>query len=93
MDVLGRFSSVFTRTGANMSVGANAKRENRELRQSAPAWARALRPLFIAHHRLRRLLGGMYSQTPFSYAIYTQANIEQRAHFDVAQPVARAPEI
>jgi glycosyltransferase involved in cell wall biosynthesis len=89
MAALGRFTSVFTRTGANMSVGPNARRENRELFQSAPTWARTLKPLFIAHHRLRRLLGGMYSQKPFSYDIFTQANSERRTRHEVARPVGR----
>lgn len=90
MAALGRFTSVFTRTGANMSVGPNARRENRELFQSAPFWARTLKPWFILHHRLRRLLGGMYSQPPFAYDIFTPASPERRTRHEVAKPVGRA---
>jgi glycosyltransferase involved in cell wall biosynthesis len=91
MATLGRFTSVFARTGANLSVGPNARRENEALRQSAPGWARALRPLFIAHHRLRRLFGGMYWQAPFAYDIFTLADPERRRHFEVPRPTFRLP--
>ena len=90
MAALGQFTSVFTRTGANMSAGPNARRENRELFQSAPLWARKLRPLIILHHRLRRWLGGRYRQEPFSYSIYTQSSPDRRAGHEVNRPVSRA---
>ncbi len=86
MATLGRFTSTFTRTGANMSSGANARRENRELRRSAPFWAQVARPLWVFHHRLRRLLGGMYRQKAFSYEIFTRANPDARQRFDVTRP-------
>lgn len=87
MAALGQFTSVFTQTGANMSAGPNALRENRDLRRSAPWSAQQLRPLWVAHHRLRRLLGGMYSQKPFGYDIYTLSHPEHRGHFEVSKPV------
>ena len=91
MAALGQFTSAFTYTGVNMSVGANARRENRELRQSAPWWARQLRPLFIAQHRLRRWAGGMYRQAPFAYEIFTRASLERRRRFEVSRPTFRKP--
>ena len=89
MATLGQFTSTFTRTGANMSIGPNARRENRELCQSAPFWARQLRPLFILQHRLRRWAGGMYRQAPFAYAIFTEASPDRRQRFDVPSPTYR----
>jgi hypothetical protein len=91
MAALGQFTSAFTRTGANMSAGPNAQRENRALARSAPPWARPLKPLLILHHRLRRLFGGMYSQAPFAYDIFTLANPERRQHYAVARPTFRPP--
>ena len=44
MAALGGFTSVFSYTGANMSAGPNARRENRELFETAPFLARKLRP-------------------------------------------------
>jgi glycosyltransferase involved in cell wall biosynthesis len=86
MAVLGEFTSVFARTGTNMSVGANARRENRDLYLSAPSWARAMKPLFILQHRLRRWTGGMYRQQPFTYEIFTHASPDRRQRFDVPRP-------
>ena len=90
MAALGQFTSAFTRTGANMSTGANARREARELFLSAPLWARSLKPLAILHHRLRRLLGGRYQQKPFAYEVFTQANPARRQRFEVNHPAFRA---
>jgi glycosyltransferase involved in cell wall biosynthesis len=86
MATLGQFTSAFTRTGANMSAGPNARREARELFRSAPWWARKSKPLFILHHRVRRLLGGMYFQKPFSYEIFTLQSPEKRQSHQVNRP-------
>jgi glycosyltransferase involved in cell wall biosynthesis len=86
MAALGKFTSGFTQTGVNMSAAPNALRENLALRHGAPGWVRALRPAWIAHHRLRRLLGGMYFQKPFSYEIYTLKNSDKRQQHRVANP-------
>jgi hypothetical protein len=86
MATLNRFTSVFTRTGKNMSAAPNALREALELRASAPLWTQPARPLIILQHRLRRWLGGMYRQKPFSYDIYTLDSPTQRKHFDVGNP-------
>ena len=91
MAALGKFTSAFTCTGVNMSAGENARRERHELFQSAPAWARGLKPLFILHHRLRRLFGGMYSQKPFWYGIFTSTSLDQRQRHEVTHPTFRAP--
>jgi hypothetical protein len=73
-----------------MSAGPNAQRENRELRESAPGWAQKARPLLILHHRLRRWVGGMYSQDPFSYEIFASGNPGARKKFEVRNPRFRA---
>ena len=86
MAVLSEFTSVFTMTGANMSVGPNARRENRELFEAAPVLARKLRPLLILQHRARRFLGGMYFQKPFDYEIFTLKSPDHRQRFHVDHP-------
>jgi hypothetical protein len=86
MASLGRFTSTFTQTGANMSAGANAKSENKRLRESAPKWAQTAKPLIVLHHRLRRLMAGSYSQKPFDYSIHTQASPQQRIIQTVDNP-------
>jgi glycosyltransferase involved in cell wall biosynthesis len=87
MATLGQFTSVFTQTGKNMSAGANARREARELRLTAPRWAQKVRAVFVLQHRLRRLLGGMYFQKPFTFEIYTAAGPDRRQLQVVSYPV------
>ncbi len=87
--VIGRFTSVFTETGVNMNLGANAAREKRELIASAPRWARLCAPLVVAHFRLRRWRAGHYRCAPMDYAIYTVDSPERRNMFHVTHPTFR----
>ncbi len=86
MGTLGEFTSAFTQTGVNMSAKPNARREAVALRSTAPAWARGLKPVWIAHHRFRRFVGGMYKQQPFTYEVYTPNSGEHRKRFEVPSP-------
>lgn len=86
LGVLRRFASAFTDTGANMNMSANAEREKKEMALSAPLWAQKLRLALVWQHRLRRLLGDIYRQAPFDYAIYTQASPDKRVPHHVAHP-------
>jgi glycosyltransferase involved in cell wall biosynthesis len=89
MGVLRRFTSVFTLTGDNRYARPQARRERTELAASAPLWARQGRALIVLHHRLRRLLGGIYFQKPFSYALYTADNAAERTVQNVTRPTAK----
>jgi len=89
MGVLRRFTSAFTETGMNMNLLPNAQREKKELFDSAPAWARRCRSLFVLHYRLRRLLAGHYLQPPFSYSIYTEHSLQTRVSKQVLKPTFR----
>jgi hypothetical protein len=89
MAVLGRFTSAFTCTGSNLGAGAAAGEERRRLAGGAPLWARAFKPAIILHHRLRRWRGGMYSQAPFAYEVYTRRSLGRRERFEVEQPEFR----
>ncbi len=89
MRTLRQFTSVFTLTGANLSASSTAQREGRELSQQAHALARSSRPLLILHHRLRRLLGGIYSQPPFSFAAFTPTSPDRRILQKVVRPSFR----
>ena len=70
LGVVPEYLASFVDSGANMNLLPNAQRERRELRRALPAWMRWGRPLWSAHHRLRRLVHGHYGIAPFSYAIY-----------------------
>ena len=92
MAVLPDFTSAFTKTGANMNLLPNARRESVVLANSAPAWARLLRPALKTGFRLRKFLQGGYNQKPFTYAIYTVDSPEKRVAFSVARPTQKWPE-
>jgi glycosyltransferase involved in cell wall biosynthesis len=87
--VLPEFLSVFTETGVNMNLGANAARERRAFHETAPHWARCLSPLALVHFRLRRWRVGHYRCRPHDYAIYTQDQPTQRRNFHVTKPTFR----
>ena len=86
MGVLRRFVTAFTDTGENMNLKPNARKEFREMVQSAPWWARQSAPLLKIHHRLRRLIYGIYVQKPFAYSIYSLKSPQQRVPHQVDHP-------
>lgn len=86
MGMLPAFTSTFADTGMNMNLGANAQREKVAMFNSAPFWARKLAFALVWSHRLRRMLGGVYSQAPFDYAIYSKENLQSRTVRHVAKP-------
>jgi hypothetical protein len=47
--------------------------------------------MFVLQHRLRRLAGGVYSQQPFGYEIFTLASPDRRQRYEVNRPTFRAP--
>jgi len=89
MAVFPEFTSVFTETGANMNLLPNARREKERLYASAPAWVRAGRPLWLAHHRLRRLLAGHYRTRPFSFSLFTESSPDRRVTHHISRPTYR----
>ena len=89
MAVLRRFTSVFTHTGGNLSATEAGRAELVALNATAPALTRGLKPLVVAHHRARRLLGGVYAQAPFEFTLYTKANPGERLMRRAAQPTFR----
>jgi hypothetical protein len=80
--------SVFTDTGDNMNLKANAQREKETTRQMMPAWAKVSKPLAIAYYRLLRVAAGHFSLKPTAYSIYTPASPDRRVRFDVPKPTA-----
>jgi glycosyltransferase involved in cell wall biosynthesis len=85
--VLRRFTSVFTRTGENLSLKAGE--EARRFFGEAPSLLKVLRPAILLHHRLRRLVGGIYSQEPFSFELYTRGKPEARVVRTAERPTSR----
>ena len=92
MAVCDAFTSAFADTGGNMNLKPNAIREKAETGAMTPRWVRALKPVWIAHHRLRRLAAGHFFLKPTSYAIYTKSNPDRRVEFPVPKPNGRLVE-
>jgi glycosyltransferase involved in cell wall biosynthesis len=88
MAVCDAFTSVFADTGENMNLKPNAIREKCETVAMMPVWVKALKPVWIWHHRLRRLAAGHFSLKPTSYSIYTRQSLDRRVTFDVPKPTA-----
>ena len=88
MKVCDAFTSVFADTGENMNLKPNAIREKAETDQMIPGWVRALKPIWIVHHRQRRLAAGHFHLQPTSYGIYTKQSPEKRVTVDVPKPTA-----
>ena len=82
------FTSVFADTGENMNLKPNGIREKAETARMMPGWIKALKSLWIFHHRLRRLGAGHFFLKPTSYAIYTRQSPGQRVTIDVPKPTA-----
>jgi glycosyltransferase involved in cell wall biosynthesis len=87
--VLDAFTSVFTETGVNMNLLANAQREKDMFYRSAPAWLRLTRHFWIAHHRARRLAAGHYRTLELTFSLYTQASPHRRVVRNVQNPTFR----
>jgi glycosyltransferase involved in cell wall biosynthesis len=88
MAICDSFVATFTDTGENMNLRPNAIREKAETLAMAPAWILRSRPIWIFHHRLRRLAAGQFNLKPMSYEIYTPASPDKRVKFDVTEPTA-----
>jgi len=91
MGLLRKRISTFTLTGNNLMLEEPVRRERQALQRGAPVWLRAMRPLFIAQHRMQRLLNGAYHDVPFTYSIYTTGNPTTRHEFEVTRPTHRWP--
>lgn len=88
MAVCDAFTSAFADTGENMNLKPNALREKAETNRMTPAWVRSLKPIWILHHRLRRLAAGHFKLKPTSYDIYTRQSPDRRVKVDVPKPTA-----
>jgi len=86
MAVLPELTSVFTDTGDNMNLKANARREAKEKWDVIPRWIKLLRPYFIAETRVRLAMRKASRRTPFDYSIFTEASPAKRVRFRAAQP-------
>jgi glycosyltransferase involved in cell wall biosynthesis len=86
MAVLPELTSIFTDTGDNMNLKANARREAAEKWKLVPRWVRLLQPYFILQTRVRLALRPASQRQPFEYSIFTTASPTKRVTFKAEQP-------
>jgi glycosyltransferase involved in cell wall biosynthesis len=78
---LRRTTSTFMESGENLGLSSTAKEERARLDASAPFHFRALRPVWVLVHRLRRLWTGAHRSEDVAYGIYLP-NREGRVVFE-----------
>lgn len=84
-----RYLSTFTMTGNNMSTQSNAEKENRELRNAAPAVLKLLRWPLTGLRLLEKFAhGGYFTRFPIHYQIYISSELT-RDHFTAHQATYR----
>lgn len=88
MKVCGAFTSIFTDSGENLGLSPTSRRESAETAKMIPRWVQMLKPVWVIHHRLRRLRAGHFSLEPTRYSIYTLQSSEKRVTIDVPKPTA-----
>ena len=67
---LRRTTSTFMESGENLGLSSTAKEERARLDNSPPLYFRALRPVWVLAHRVRRLWSGAHRSEDVSYGIY-----------------------
>jgi len=75
------FLTAFTDTGANMNLSANAARESRALRGSAPWFWRKTKFIWIMYHWVRKFLEGSYWPMRVAYGLYQHGSTQERVVF------------
>ena len=88
MAVCDFFTSIFTDTGDNLCLSPSAIKETAQTLALAPPWVRALKPVWIVQHRLRRLVAGHFNLQPASYELYTLRSPDKRVAINVPKPTA-----
>jgi glycosyltransferase involved in cell wall biosynthesis len=86
MAIFPEYTSAFTITGKNLSNDTRAIPERQKMAAKAPWLLRKAKPLVKMYHRIARKLGGVYSQGPLDYSVYTPASLQNRISFHVEKP-------
>jgi glycosyltransferase involved in cell wall biosynthesis len=88
MKVCDRFTSVFVERTENLGLTPESGAEIARTADMVPRWVRRLKPVWIVHHRLRRLAAGHFFLKPTRYSIFTLDSPGQRVCFEVPKPTA-----
>jgi hypothetical protein len=86
MKVMPELTSIFTDTGDNMNLKANASRERALKWQATPRWIKLLKHYWVVQTRARLALRSSTRRQPFDYSIYTMASPDRRVTFQAKNP-------
>ncbi len=91
--VLPQFTSIFTDTGENMNLKANAQKERREKESMTPSAVRLFYPWLFFVYLFRQLMRGAFTPKPFDYSLFTSgaAEIPGRTRFRASAPTTFWP--
>jgi hypothetical protein len=78
---LRRTTSTFMESGENLGLSLTAKEERARLDASAPLHFKALRPVWVLVHRVRRLWSGAHRSEDVTYEIYLPKDSGRKAFF------------
>lgn len=86
IQVLDVITSTFVDSGDNLCLKPIGRKEMADKVLMMPRIVKWFAPLYIAHHRLKRLLAGHFTIPPCAYSIYTIKSPAQRVEFQVTKP-------
>lgn len=78
---LGEITSVFRKDGCNLGMSSAAKEERARLDASAPLYFKALRPVWVLAHRVKRLWSGAHRSEDVAYEVYLPKGDERKAFY------------
>jgi len=78
---LRKTTSTFMESGENLGLSSTAKEERERLDNSAPPCFRALRPVWVLAHRVRRLWSGAHRSEDVTYEIYLPKESGRKAFY------------
>ena len=78
---LRRPTSTFMESGENLGLSLTAKEERARLDASAPLYFKALRPVWVLAHRVRRLWSGAHRSEDVAYEVYLPKSDKRKAFY------------
>lgn len=87
---VGKYFSVFTFSGANLSLAPISATEKRKFNRTLPSWYRIAKPIFFMLFFVNKILNRTYSEKPaLSFAIFTEESLTNRKTVMVENPSFR----
>ena len=78
---LRKTTSTFMESGENLGLSLTAKEERARLDASAPLYFKALRPVWVLAHRVKRLWSGAHRSEDVAYEVYLPKGDKRKAFY------------